>query len=101
MIIIGADYHPSFQEIAFLDQDTGECGERRLNHSDREAENFYRDLKQRGVSVRVGMRPLDIHVGSSGYWRNWVSSYGLEIRRRLRPSESGSRKPTAGMPNSY
>jgi hypothetical protein len=29
MIIIGVDYHPSFQQIAFLDQETGECGERR------------------------------------------------------------------------
>jgi len=55
MLIIGVDYHPSFQQIAFLDQDTGECGERRLNHSDGEAEKFYRGLQQRGVRVRVGM----------------------------------------------
>jgi hypothetical protein len=54
MIIIGVDYHPSFQQIAFLDQETGECGERPLNHSDGEAEKFYRELKPRGVSVRVG-----------------------------------------------
>lgn len=38
MVIIGVDYHPSFQQIAFLDQDTGECGEQGLNHSDGEAE---------------------------------------------------------------
>ena len=25
------DYHPSFQQIAFFDPETGECGERRLN----------------------------------------------------------------------
>jgi hypothetical protein len=37
MLIIGADYHPSFQQIAFCNQDTGECGERRLNHSDGES----------------------------------------------------------------
>jgi transposase len=55
MVIIGVDYHPSFQPIAFMDQGTGECGERRLNHSDGEAEKFYRELKQRGVSVRVGL----------------------------------------------
>jgi hypothetical protein len=55
MIIIGVDYHPSFQQIAFVDQETGECGERRLNHGDGEAERFYRELKERGVSVRVGM----------------------------------------------
>ena len=50
MLIIGVDYHPSFQEIAFLNEETGECGERQLNHSDGEAEKFYRELKQRGVS---------------------------------------------------
>ena len=38
MWIIGVDYHPSVQQIAFVNTDTGECGERRLNHSDGEAE---------------------------------------------------------------
>ena len=32
MLIIGCDFHPSFQQIAYVDQETGECGERRLNH---------------------------------------------------------------------
>ncbi len=53
MLIIGSDYHPSFQQIAFVDTETGECGERRLTHSDGEAERFYRGL--RGGPVRVGM----------------------------------------------
>jgi len=39
MIIIGVDYHPSFQQIAFLIEETGELEERRLNHSEGEAEN--------------------------------------------------------------
>ena len=56
MLIIGCDYHPSIQQIAFVDTETGECDERRLNHSDGEAERFYRDLKLRGVSVRVGIK---------------------------------------------
>jgi transposase len=34
MMIIGVDYHPGFQQIAFFDQETGECDERRLNHDD-------------------------------------------------------------------
>src|ERR1700724_2154623 len=55
MMIIGVDYHPSFQAIAFLMEETGECGEQELHHSDGQAEKFYRDLKQRGISVRVGM----------------------------------------------
>jgi hypothetical protein len=29
MWIIGVDYHPSVQQIAFVNTDTGECGERR------------------------------------------------------------------------
>ena len=54
-MLIGVDYHPSFQQIAFFDEETGECGERQLNHSDGEAERFYRDLQKRGIRVRVGM----------------------------------------------
>ena len=54
MIIIGCDYHPGFQQIAFVDTDTGEVQERRLEHRD-EAEKFYRDLSVQGASVRVGM----------------------------------------------
>ena len=38
MIIVGVDYHPSVQQVAFLDTETGETGERRLNHSDGEAD---------------------------------------------------------------
>jgi len=59
MMIIGVDYHPSFQTIAFLMEETGECGEQELNHSNGQAEEFYRDLKQRGISVRVGMAQSD------------------------------------------
>ena len=54
MMIIGCDYHPGFQQIAFVDTDTGELQERRLQHRE-EAENFYRDLAAQGMKVRVGM----------------------------------------------
>jgi transposase len=52
MMIIGRDYHPSFQQIAYADTETGEFGERRLTHRE-EAEQFYGMLKER--SVRLGM----------------------------------------------
>ncbi len=55
MLIIGCDYHPSFQQIAWVDMETGECGEQQLQHSNREAEKFYRDLKLKGAQVRLGM----------------------------------------------
>jgi len=75
MFIIGVDYHPSFQQIAFLDQETGECGEQRLNHSDGEAEKFYRDLKERGVSVRVGLEA----TGYSRWFERLLAELGIEV----------------------
>ncbi len=50
MIIIGCDYHPGFQQIAFVDTETGELQELRLQHRE-EAEKFYRDLGAQGVKV--------------------------------------------------
>jgi len=54
MLIIGCDYHPSFQQIAFVDNETGELGERRLLHRE-EAEQFYSKLREQSAMVRVGM----------------------------------------------
>src|ERR1017187_10162892 len=75
MVIIGVDYHPSDQYIAFTDTETGECGERRLNHSGGEAEKFYRELKQRGVSVRVGMEA----TGYSRWFERLLAELGIEV----------------------
>jgi transposase len=75
MMIIGVDYHPSFQQIAFMDQKTGEYDERRLNHSDGEAEQFYRELKQREVSVRVGMEA----TGHSRWFERLLAELGFEV----------------------
>src|SRR5436853_1319173 len=74
-MIIGVDYHPSFQQIAFMDQQTGECGERELNHSDGEAERFYRELKQRGVGVRVGMEA----TGHARWFERLLAELGFEL----------------------
>jgi len=75
MLIIGVDYHPSDQYIAFVDTETGECGERRLNHSDGEAEKFYRELQQRGASVRVGMEA----TGYSRWFERLLTELGIEV----------------------
>jgi hypothetical protein len=77
MLIIGVDYHPSFQQISFLDQETGECGDRRLNHSDGEAERFYKELKERGVSVRVGLEA----TGYSRWFERLLAELGFEVCR--------------------
>jgi transposase len=74
-MMIGVDYHPSFQQIAFLVEETGECSERRLNHSDGEAEKFYRDLKMQGVRVRVGMEA----TGYSRWFERLLAELGFEV----------------------
>jgi len=33
MLIIGCDYHPSWQQICWMDTRTGETGERKLEHA--------------------------------------------------------------------
>jgi transposase len=75
MVIIGVDYHPSFQTIAFCVEETGECGEQELTHSDGQAEKFYRELKQRGASVRVGMEA----TGYSRWFERLVAELGFEL----------------------
>src|ERR1700738_4719794 len=75
MMIIGVDYHPSFQTIAFLMDETGECGERELSHSDGAAEKFYRDLQQRGISVRVGLEA----TGYSRWFERLLAELGIEV----------------------
>ncbi len=75
MIIIGVDYHPSDQYIAFVDPETGEGDERRLNHSDGEAEKFYRELAARGVSVRVGMEA----TGYCRWFERLLAELGIEL----------------------
>ena len=54
MIIIGVDFRPEFQQIAWADTGTGELQELRLRHRE-EAERFYRELGARAVPVRIGM----------------------------------------------
>ena len=75
MLLIGVDYHPSIQTIAFLMEETGECGEQELKHSDGQAEKFYRELKQRGIRVRVGMEA----TGYSRWFERLLAELGFEV----------------------
>src|SRR5215468_3944703 len=74
MIIIGADFHPEFQQIAFLDTETGELQERRLQHRE-EAERFYRELAAQGAQVRVGMEAS----GQAGWFERLIGELQFEL----------------------
>jgi transposase len=72
MMIIGCDFHPRFQQIAFIDQETGEYGERRLCHAE-EAEQFYRSLS--GRRVRIGAEA----TGNFRWFRQLMQELGHEF----------------------
>jgi len=72
MNIIGCDYHPSFQQIAWVDTETGEMQERKLTHGDGEAERFYRQLRG---PVRVGMEA----TGNCHWFVDLLTEMGHEV----------------------
>jgi transposase len=72
MMIIGCDFHPSFQQIAYVVQETGEYGERRLCHPG-EAEQFYRSLA--GRQVRIGVEA----TGNFRWFRRLMDELGHEF----------------------
>jgi transposase len=72
MMIIGCDFHPRFQQIAFIDQETGEYGELRLSHTE-EAAQFYRSLT--GRQVRIGAEA----TGNFRWFRQLVQQLGHEF----------------------
>ena len=63
------------QQIAWFDEESGECGEPGLEHSTGQAERFYRELKRRGVQVRVG-------IEASGHTRGFERLLA-ELEREL------------------
>jgi transposase len=72
MWIIGCDYHPRFQQIAMVNTEGGECGQRRLEHV-AEAEQFYRSLQ--GQAVRVGMEAS----GHARWFERLLGELGQEL----------------------
>ena len=56
-------------------EETGEYVEQELNHSDGEAERFYRKLKEKGVSVRVGMEA----TGHARWFERLLAELGFEL----------------------
>jgi transposase len=73
MKIIGCDYHPSFQQIAMLELETGEYTRKKLMHGSGETEQFYRGL--RGEEVRVGVEA----TGSMRWFERLLQELGQEL----------------------
>jgi hypothetical protein len=71
-MIIGCDSHTRYQQIAMLDQATGELAERQLDHQSGEAEAFYRDLHG---AVRVGIET----TGPIRWFERLLAELGHEL----------------------
>ena len=71
-MIIGCDYHPSWQQIAWLDAETGETGERKLVHATGDAKVFYQQL---AAPVLIGMEA----TGNSQWFIELVEDLGHAI----------------------
>ena len=69
MMIIGCDFHPSWQQITWLDSETGETGERKLVHADDEARVFYQQLV---VPTLIGIEA----TGNSQWFVEMVEDLG-------------------------
>ncbi len=72
MMIIGCDFHPSWQQIAWLDTETGETGERKLVHASGDAKGFYQQL---AAPALVGVEA----TGNSQWFLELVEDLGHEI----------------------
>ena len=72
MKIIGCDFHPSFQQIAMLDNATGELVERKLLHPE-EATRFYESLA--GQEVLVGLESM----GNTLWFERLLKRLGLGL----------------------
>ena len=72
MLIIGCDFHPKFQQIAYVDRETGEYGERRLSHPE-EATRFYRSVAEK--KVRIGLEA----TGNFRWFRRLLEELGIEM----------------------
>jgi transposase len=89
MRIIGCDFHTRYQQIAMMDEGTGELIERRLDHESGEAEAFYRSLPG---PVRVGIEA----TGPIRWFERLLAELGHELwigdAAKIRASEVRKQK---------
>ena len=72
MMIIGCDFHPSWQQVSWLNTETGDCGERKLVHASGDAKMFYQQL---ALPALIGMEA----TGNSQWFVELVEDLGHEI----------------------
>ncbi len=72
MMIIGCDFHPSWQQVSWVNTETGETGERKLVQAVGDAERFYRQIP---VPALIGMEA----TGNSHWLVDLLAELGHEL----------------------
>lgn len=89
MKIIGCDYHPSWQQVCWVDTETGESEERKLEHASGEAERFYREIARPAL---IGMES----TGNCQWFVEMLAAVGHELwigdAARIRAAEVRQQK---------
>ena len=75
MFIVGCDYHPQWQQVAWLDTETGETGERKLMNGEGEAERWYGQLP---VPSLIGLEA----TGNSQWFVDRLRQGPMQVARR-------------------
>src|SRR5437867_185 len=93
MMIIGCDFHPSWQQVSWLDTETGETGEQKLVQASGDAERFYRQV---AAPALIGMEA----TGNCHWLVDLLSELGHELwvgdAAQIRASYVRQQKPWAG-----
>ena len=89
MVVIGCDFHPSWQQVSWMDRETGEAGDEKLVHTPGAAEQFYGKFP---AGARIGMEA----TGNCQWFLELVTRMGHEVlvgdAAKIRASDSRQQK---------
>ena len=89
MVLIGSDFHPSWQQVSWLNQQTGETGDGKLVHEAGAAEKFYGQFP---AGTRIGMEA----TGNCQWFLELLAKLGHEVwigdAAKIRASDARQQK---------
>jgi transposase len=89
MVLIGCDFHPSWQQVSWMDRETGEAGDQKLVHEPGAVEKFYRQFP---AGTRIGMEA----TGNCQWFVELVTGLGHRVlvgdAAKIRASDSRQQK---------
>src|SRR5260221_12977717 len=89
MVLIGCDFHPSWQQVSWMNRETGEAGDQKLVHEPGAVEKFYQQFP---AGTRIGMEA----TGNCQWFVEMVTGLGRKVlvgdAAKIRASDSRQQK---------